>query len=291
MKGYKVFNPDFTCRDFQYEVGKTFHHGGDVIPCVSGFHFCVELADCFQYYRFKVKNIVCEVEASGEIIHHDDKHVTNTLTIVKQLSWHEVLDLANKGEGNSGYNNSGNHNAGNNNTGDFNSGDNNSGDYNSGSFNSGYRNSGYYNLGHDNSGTRNIGTSNSGDQNTGDFNSGDNNTGNFNTGYYNTGHYNTGVCNTANYQTGGFNTTNDNVRLFNKPSNLTQTQWWDHPAHKIMSELELVDQKDDKIIELSYTEAWANLWCGLTVEEKDVIQGIPNFDKHIFFEITGIRIN
>lgn len=22
IKGYKVFNPDWTCRDFQYEVGK-----------------------------------------------------------------------------------------------------------------------------------------------------------------------------------------------------------------------------------------------------------------------------
>ena len=26
IKGYKVFNPDWTCRDFQYEVGKTFKH-------------------------------------------------------------------------------------------------------------------------------------------------------------------------------------------------------------------------------------------------------------------------
>ena len=24
IKGYKVFNPDWTCRNFQYEVGKTF---------------------------------------------------------------------------------------------------------------------------------------------------------------------------------------------------------------------------------------------------------------------------
>lgn len=24
MKGYKVFEPDWTCKGFQYEVGKTF---------------------------------------------------------------------------------------------------------------------------------------------------------------------------------------------------------------------------------------------------------------------------
>lgn len=32
IKGYKVFNPDWTCRNFQYEVGKTFIYfspGGD----------------------------------------------------------------------------------------------------------------------------------------------------------------------------------------------------------------------------------------------------------------------
>jgi hypothetical protein len=30
MKGYKVFDPDWTCRGFQFEVGKTFEE--DVKP-------------------------------------------------------------------------------------------------------------------------------------------------------------------------------------------------------------------------------------------------------------------
>lgn len=33
IKGYKVFNPDWTCRDFQYEVGKTFED--DVTPGIA----------------------------------------------------------------------------------------------------------------------------------------------------------------------------------------------------------------------------------------------------------------
>ena len=39
MKGYKVFNSDWTCRGFQYEVGKTYEE--DVKPecCERGFHF------------------------------------------------------------------------------------------------------------------------------------------------------------------------------------------------------------------------------------------------------------
>ena len=45
MEGYKVFEPDWTCRGFQYEVGKTFEE--DVIPscCNRGFHFCKELKE------------------------------------------------------------------------------------------------------------------------------------------------------------------------------------------------------------------------------------------------------
>lgn len=33
IKGYKVFNPDWTCRGFQYEVGKTFKHDGNIKMC------------------------------------------------------------------------------------------------------------------------------------------------------------------------------------------------------------------------------------------------------------------
>lgn len=51
MKGYKVFKHDWTCRDFQYEVGKTYKHDGPLKICRSGFHFCRNVDDCFNYYR------------------------------------------------------------------------------------------------------------------------------------------------------------------------------------------------------------------------------------------------
>lgn len=93
MKGYKVFNSDWTCRGFQYEVGKTYKHEGKIGFCVSGFHFCKNLSDCFRYYSFRPTNKVAEVEAIGEVIVGDHGCVTDKIVIVKELSWQEVLDL------------------------------------------------------------------------------------------------------------------------------------------------------------------------------------------------------
>ena len=38
MKGYKVFNPDWTCRDMQYEVGKSYEMEEKPVICERGFH-------------------------------------------------------------------------------------------------------------------------------------------------------------------------------------------------------------------------------------------------------------
>lgn len=50
MKGYKGFNSDWTCKGFQYEVGKTYETEEKIEPCKSGFHFCEKLEDCFEHY-------------------------------------------------------------------------------------------------------------------------------------------------------------------------------------------------------------------------------------------------
>ena len=43
LKGYKGFNKDLTCRDFQYEIGKEYKHEGNIKLCNKGFHFCKRL--------------------------------------------------------------------------------------------------------------------------------------------------------------------------------------------------------------------------------------------------------
>ena len=129
MKGYKVFKPDWTCRGFQYEVGKTYVE--DVKPkcCSKGFHFCKDLKDCFNYYSFNIDNKVAEVIAIGDIDEeqNDSKCCTNKIQIIREISWEEVLKMVNIGKGNTGYCNSGYYNSG-----YYNSGNHKSGKYNSG---------------------------------------------------------------------------------------------------------------------------------------------------------------
>jgi len=215
IKGYKVFNPDWTCRGFQYEVGKTFKHDGNIEMCGAGFHFCRKVSDCFNYYGFNSNNKVAEVEAIGNVETKGDKSVTDEIVILRELTWHEVLDLANTGKDCTGNRNSGNRNSGNCNSGNRNSGDYNSGNCNSGNRNSGDYNSGNCNSGDYNSGDYNSGNCNSGNRNSGDYNSGNCNSGNCNSGDYNSGNCNSGNCNSGDYNSGDYNSGNRNSGDYN----------------------------------------------------------------------------
>jgi len=237
-----VFDPDWTCRGFRYEVGKTYEHKGELELCRSGFHFCKKAIDCFKYYEFNPNNKVAEVVALGRIIEGDGdtKCVTDKMKIERELSWHEVLDLVNTGHANTGFGNSGDYNggsynSGHNNSGNYNSGNSNSGNYNSGNWNSGSHNSGDCNSGDCNSGDWNSGNCNSGHNNSGDWNSGDWNSGSRNSGHRNSGWHNSGDCNSGDWNSGDFNITDGNsgcfctethtIKFFDRDSNWTLEDW------------------------------------------------------------------
>ena len=323
-KGFKVFNKDWTCNGFQYEVGGTYEMKESPICCNRGFHFCTKLSDCFNYYAFNSDNKVAEVEAIGEVVSDsgDTKHCTNKIKIINELTWHEVLDLVNMGKDctglcNSGNRNSGNWNSGNRNSGDRNSGDWNSGDCNSGDWNSGNRNSGNWNSGNRNSGDWNSGNRNSGNRNSGNWNSGNRNSGNWNSGNrnsgdWNSGNRNSGDWNNTSFSNGIFNTKEPNIYMFDGLTEMTYRDWLNHPARFILNgvpfdELRWVyseDMTDDEkkehpehnvtggfLKEFDYSKNRQNWWDGLDKDDKEKIKSLPNFDKEKFERIVGIKID
>ena len=294
MKGYKVFNKDWTCRGFQYEVGKTYEMKEDPVYCEIGFHFCGKLIDCFNYYDFDSENKVAEIEALGTIDDSGDKekYCTNKIKIVRELTWHEVLDLVNTGKDNTGRGNAGNWNAGN--------------------WNTGRGNAGNWNAGNRNTGNRNTGNWNAGNRNAGNWNTGRGNTGDENTGDENTGNRNTGDWNSTDFSTGCFNTKEEKIRLFNKRSKWTYRDWRCSSARDLMcdcpytktvwiNEKYMTDSEKEenstwkrtggylKTIEVT-DEDKQKWWDNLDDEDQEEIKSLPNFDKDIFKKITGIEV-
>lgn len=97
MKAYKSFDSDWKCQGFQYEVGKTYKHKGEIKLCISGFHACKNPIDVFTYYPCVPWGKFAEVELSGEIKgEDDDKQVASKITIVKELSFDEFVELCKK---------------------------------------------------------------------------------------------------------------------------------------------------------------------------------------------------
>ena len=90
MIGYKGFDKNFKCRDFQFEAGKTYKHDGEIKICDSGFHFCENPLAVFNFYS-PVNSRFALVEATSKIISGSDKSCTDELTIVKELSLDELV--------------------------------------------------------------------------------------------------------------------------------------------------------------------------------------------------------
>ena len=287
VKGYKVFNPDWTCKGKQYACPGTFEEDVNPSVCNVGMHFCKKPADCFNYYSFSSDNHVAEVIAYGVVSETGDKCATNKLEIVREIPWAEVLELVNTGNGNTGNRNTGNRNTGYCNTGDRNTGDRNTGDWNTGD-------------------------RNTGDWNTGNWNTGYCNTGNWNTGYCNTGDCNTGDWNTTSFSNGCFNTVSPKIYMFDRFTDWTFEQWFDCRARCLLNQIEdcpleyvyLSDMTDEEkaahpeakttggyLKERTLKANAQNWWDSLNDADRNTILSLPNFDADIFYKTTGIDIN
>ncbi|MGN6417762.1 MAG: DUF7666 domain-containing protein [Pseudobacter sp.] len=295
-KGYKVTKQDMTCLNYQYEIGKRFKIDGPIEICETGFHFCEKVADCFNYYDFSPENRVFEILAFGELDSSDDKHCCGEIEFVRELTWEEMLAIANEGKGNTGLSNTGHSNTGHWNTGDSNTGDRNTGDSNTGDRNTGDRNTGDSNTGH----------SNTGHWNTGDRNTGDRNTGHWNTGDRNTGHSNTGDSNT-----GAFCTETPPFLLFDQPTAWTLQDFEKSDAFKLM--MRDVDTKlwvpdhamtdEEKAAnkgweraggfyrDIPFKDAFTNAWHNWSERYRSAFTSLPNFNAEKFEQITGVKVD
>ena len=174
------------------------------------------------------------------------------------------------------------------NGGRWNSGNRNSGDWNSGSCNSGDRNSGDRNSGRWNSGSWNGGRWNSGNRNSGDWNSGDWNSGDRNSGYFN-------VDTPEKILVFGKLTNRDEFENCYKPSFLyfDLTYW---VSEKDMTDEEKANDpmsyvRGGQLRERDYKEAFKLSWENADKKDRQRIRDIPNFDKDIFFRISGIDVD
>ena len=251
IKGYKVFNPDWTCRGFQYKVGEKFVHNGNIEMCGKGFHFCRKASDCFNYYQFNSNNKVAEVKAIGLVETRDDKSVTDKIKIVREIEWQELLTIVNEGNDCMGLCNSGSYNSGN-----RNSGNRNSGDYNSGSYNSGDYNSTNYSTGFLNSEQQPIYMFNQP-----------------------TNMQREDICNLAGIRILNWNFENS-WWIYSK--NMSAEEKAAHPEHETTG---------DYLKTVDFKTACKMMWNKLDEEERQTVIELPNFDAEVFEDITGINVN
>ena len=87
IKGYKGFNKNLQCRDFQYKTGEEYEEKGKIKTRSNGFHFCEEPFDVFGYYppcSEGGENRYCEVEGSGNIDRdNDDSKIASSKIKIK----------------------------------------------------------------------------------------------------------------------------------------------------------------------------------------------------------------
>ena len=114
IKGFKGFDKDLKCRNFQYEEGETYETEQKPVRCTeNGFHFCLEPLDVLAYYD-PANSKFHAVEGFGEsdTSTDDSKIAVSKIKIGAELSLFDFIKLGvdvilkktkDKTEKNSGY--------------------------------------------------------------------------------------------------------------------------------------------------------------------------------------------
>ena len=79
----KGFDKNLCCRDYQFEVGKTYTHDGVVKACESGFHAVEYGIAAFSYYA-PADSRYCVIEQFGDMErHYDDTKIASASITIK----------------------------------------------------------------------------------------------------------------------------------------------------------------------------------------------------------------
>lgn len=269
VKGYKVFNSDWTCGGKQYSCPGKFEEDGALLICEHGMHFCKRLADCFNYDDFDIKNHVAEVVAYGKVVSGDDKCVTDKLGIIREIPWRKVLEMVNVGKACTSV-------------------------LNTGDRNTGYRNTGNGNIGNYNTGYQNTGNRNTGNYNTGDWNTGDWNTCRRSSGCFNTVEQTLSFFNKpSNWTYRDWVWSDARAILCTMPSKLAWVDFADMTADEkiVCPDAKTTDGYLKEYSVSEQTERVNRWWRSLPNEKQESVMSMPNFDKEIFKQITCIDVD
>lgn len=307
----RTFNPEKTIGYILYDLNKAldniniddFMHADVELPKNKALSFMPTATECFQDLAKYPKSKIAIIKVRGDIQLKNGYLATNKFYVLRDIFITELFERVNF---ESEMNNSGHSNLGKYNKGSYNWGDNNKGDNNKG-----HNNFGDTNIGDNNLGNNNCGYHNSGDCNYGSFNFGDSNDGDYNLGDYNYGYRNVGDFNKCDDSNGCFNTSATTIHMFNKPTTWTLDDWHDSKAYEILLDMPSsyvlptqfstyppepyewhYSRMGIPVLEwLDRTHIRQDWWDSLPAEHRRIVMDLPNFDKDIFKEITGIHVS
>jgi hypothetical protein len=90
-KYYKGFDENLQCRGYQFKVGETYIHSGDVQACSSGFHSCENPFDVLNYYDITSRFCIVDVGGKTSTHYEDSKIASAEITIKAELKLPEFI--------------------------------------------------------------------------------------------------------------------------------------------------------------------------------------------------------
>lgn len=93
---FKATNAELVCRNYEFKIGE-WSDKKDAVLCHSGYHYCLNAFDIFNYYHGKIGEDIriFEVETEGDSSqhHNDSKRVCERIKLTREIkSFAELLN-------------------------------------------------------------------------------------------------------------------------------------------------------------------------------------------------------